>query len=69
MRQGAKEAQNINLDSYVDLNDGREDAFNENNRECGNIEIGNVEPGPIGKPVQKVDVVVLGDVINLADDC
>ncbi len=69
-RQVAKERQNINLNSYIDLDEGREDAFDENNRDCGNIEIGNVESGPIGRPVQQpVGVVVVGDIINLAEDC
>lgn len=69
MRQTSKERQNIHLDSYIELGDGHEDAFDENNRDCGNVEIGNVESGGFGRPRPQLDVVVVGDVINLADDC
>ena len=45
------------------------DAFDENNNECGNIEIGNIERPRIGRPVQNVDILLVGDVINVPDGC
>ena len=68
-RLASKNRQNIDLDSYIDEGSKREDAFDQNNSECGNVEIGNIERPRIGQAVQPVDVIIVGDVINVADDC
>ncbi len=68
-RLASKNRQNIDLDSYIQLDDKRQDAFDENNNECGNIEIGNIEKPRIGQSIKPIDVIVVGDVINVADDC
>lgn len=68
-RLASKNRQNIDLDSYIDLDDKRDDAFDENNADCGNIEIGNVESPRPGQPVQPIDVFIVGDVINVPEGC
>jgi len=68
-RLASKNRQNIDLDNYIQLDDKRQDAFDENNNECGNIEIGNIEKPRIGQSIKPIDVIVVGDVINVADDC
>jgi hypothetical protein len=70
-RLASKNRQNIELDSYMDLESKRDDAFDENNSGCGNVEIGNVERPRFGQRAQKIDVLIAGDVIVApgASDC
>ena len=68
-RFASKNRQNTDLNSYIQLDDKRDDAFGENNNECGNVEIGNVERPRIGQPIQNVDILIVGDVINVPGDC
>jgi len=68
-RLASRNRQNIDLDSYIELGDKRQDAFDENNNECGNVEIGNIEKPRIGQTIKPVDVIIVGDVINVPDGC
>lgn len=68
-RFASKNRQNIDLNSYITLGDKRDEAFDENNSDCGNIEIGNIEKPRIGQSIQPVDLIIVGDVINVADGC
>ena len=68
-RFNSKNRQNTDLNSYIQLDDKRDDAFGENNNECGNVEIGNVERPRIGQPVQNVEILLVGDIYNLPGDC
>lgn len=70
-RFASKNRQNFDLDSYKSLEDKRDDAFDENNGGCGNVEIGNVERPRIGQPVQNVEVLIAGDILVApgAGDC
>ena len=68
-RLAAKNRQNTDLDSYVELSDKRDDAFDENNAECGNVEIGNIQNNRIGSKPQDVEILIVGDIINVPDGC
>lgn len=68
-RLNAKNMQTVDLDSYVRLDDARDGAFEENNSECGNIEIGNIKGGQIGAPPPKVDIIITEDIINVPGNC
>ncbi len=70
-RQKAKANQNLEAEDYIQLEDKRDDAFDENNSECGNVNIGNVNGGnKIGQRPRNVTVVVTKNIVNLGDkDC
>jgi len=68
-RTFSKNRQNIDLDNYIEFIDKRNDAFDANNSECGNVEIGNVERPRIGQNIQPVNVTIVGNVINVPGGC
>lgn len=70
-RQKAKANQEIKPDDYIELEDKRDDMFDESNRECGNVNIGNIHnDNKIGRRPTQVNVVVTESIVNLGnDDC
>ncbi|MGH1543140.1 MAG: hypothetical protein ACRBHB_22170 [Arenicella sp.] len=67
----AKTRQTIHTDEkdYIKAGDKKDKMFDKNNGDCGAVDIGNLSSKKQSFGPKKVDVIIVGDVINAGNKC
>jgi len=67
----AKTRQTIHTDEkdYIEAGDKKDKMFDKNNSDCGAVDIGNLNSKKQSFGPKKVDVIIVGDVINAGNKC
>lgn len=70
IKSKSRQMQHTSPEDYISSRDKREEMFDNNTSDCGELDIGNIESSerPSFGP-QKVDVIIVGDVINTDNRC
>ena len=66
----SRQMEHQGVDDYIDIDDKRDDMFDENNADCGSVDIGNLETS--NRPTfgrTEMQTIVIGDVINTGNRC
>lgn len=66
----ARQMEHTGVDDYIDLDDRRDDMFDDNNSGCGSVDIGTLETN--NRPTfgrTQMETIVIGDVINANNRC
>lgn len=68
-RLKSKNMQQIKVDDYISNQDKKDEMFDDNTSDCGNVEIGNVKETRPGMKAPEVNVIVTGDIIVAPGEC
>ena len=70
IKSKSRQLANTDPRDYIESDDKRDDAFEENNSDCGSVGIGNIDTSnrPTFGPVQN-ETIIIGDVITTGNRC